>query len=165
MNDNDVDLGALSAQLMENKVAFGTDNPVNEALGHDVTRAIATAEDAGTGSLGVVVLESTWRHPAQLRDIAEDLRLSTDLDTIVVRTPNATAAASDTLTRAQVERGEYALISQPDYAVGVEAFGRQAEATVISWIAISATLVAGIIAVAVWTYMRTLTDVTRNSRA
>lgn len=151
MAPSDIDLDALATQLSERGVAFGTPNPVNEALGADLRRAIDTVQQQGMGPVGYVVLETTPERPGDLRDIAQDLQIATGLDTVVVRTPRTTAAVSDSLTRAEVESGQFALISEPDYAAGLEAFAAEAGGFSIPWVAAGALIIAVLAAVAIAT--------------
>ena len=150
-----VNLDALAAQLTSNKIAFGTENPNNAQLAQELGRAIENVESSGMGPVGVVVLEATPERVGDLRDIAQDLQNTTQLATVVVRTPRSTAAVSDSLTRAQVERGQFALISQPDYPAGIEAFAAEAQAgpsAQCSWGLVCALAVALIALVAAGTW-------------
>lgn len=130
----------LAAQLADDGVAFGTENPVNEQLQRDLLSALAEVAPTPTGRAGMIVLEQTGQPAGELRDLAQDVKAMTDFDTVIVRTPAATAAVSDTLTRAQVEKAQYALIVEPDYAAGVRAFGAEADSFAVPW-----GLVAGVL--------------------
>lgn len=148
---------SLRAQLIDDAVAFGTDNPVNEALQADLIGALSDIEagEAGApgpaGHTGIVVLEQTGQPAGQLRDLAQDLKNATDadaaFDTVIVRTPASTAAVSDSLSRAQVEKGQYALIAEPDYAEGIRSFAAEADGFAVPWALVSVILLA-LIAVA-----------------
>ena len=143
---------SLRAQLIDDAVAFGTDNPVNEALQADLIGAISdiqAGEPGATGPaghVGIVVLEQTDQPAGQLRDLAQDLKNATDtdaaFDTVFVRTPASTAAVSDNLSRAQVEKGQYALINEPDYAEGIRAFAAEADGFAVPWGLTSVVLIA-----------------------
>ncbi|WP_297851002.1 DUF6676 family protein [uncultured Corynebacterium sp.] len=130
---NAPDFDGLAAQLNDDNVAFGTANPVNDALQTDLLGALDELEAGEIGPTGVVVLETTGQRPGELRDLAQDLQHATGLDTVIVRTPASTAAVSDSLNRAQIEKGQYALIAEPDYAAGVRAFGAEAEGFTVPW--------------------------------
>lgn len=148
---------SLRTQLIDDAVAFGTDNPVNEALQADLIGAISDIEAGKPGAtgpaghVGIVVLEQTDQPAGQLRDLAQDLKNATDtdaaFDTVIVRTPASTAAVSDNLSRAQVEKGQYALINEPDYAEGIRAFAAEADGFAIPW-ALVAVLLVALVAVA-----------------
>ncbi|MDK8625041.1 DUF6676 family protein [Corynebacterium appendicis] len=158
MDPSAPDFDSLRAQLIDDAVAFGTDNPVNDALQADVLSALSDirAGEAGAagpaGRIGVVVLEQTGQPAGHLRDLAQDLKNATNaeaaFDTVIVRTPASTAAVSDSLSRAQVEKGQYALISEPDYAEGVRAFAAAADGFSVPWLLVAVTLVALLIVVA-----------------
>ncbi len=138
---------SLRAQLIDDAVAFGTDNPANGALQVDLHGALAdihAGEPGATGPagrVGVVVLEQTGQPAGQLRDLAQDLKNVTDadaaFDTVIVRTPASTAAVSDSLSRAQVEKGQYALIGEPDYAEGLRAFSAEAGGFAVPWVLVT----------------------------
>ncbi|WP_291313597.1 DUF6676 family protein [Corynebacterium sp. UBA2622] len=139
----DVDMNSLATQLRAGEVAFGTANPANPALGEHISATLHSVDTAGMGPVGVVVLESTPAHPADLRDIAQDLADATERDTVVVRTPQASGAVSHRLTRAEVERGQRAMMTQPDYGDGIRAFAEDAHAGGMNWAVVAfATVVA-----------------------
>nr|VDG63622.1 Uncharacterised protein [Streptococcus thermophilus] len=157
----EADLDQLSAQLRDGRVAFGTENPANEALGADLRGAmgnIATSEAAEVGEMGVVVLETTPERPGDLRDIAQDLQNATGLDTVVVRTPQSAAAVSDSLSRAEIESGQLAMVAEPDYAVGLEAFAAEAGGFAVPWsvvgvvlaVIVAAAVLATVVSVKLW---------------
>lgn len=150
MDPSAPDFESLASQLNDDAVAFGTDNPVNAALQEDLLGALSDLEGRTNGSAGMAVLETTGQPAGQLRDLAQDLKDATGLDTVIVRTPASTAAVSGSLTRAQVEQGQYALISEPDYAAGVRAFGEEAAELSVPWLAvICAVVIVAAVAVVV----------------
>ncbi|MCQ4627140.1 hypothetical protein KBX17_04855 [Corynebacterium sp. CCUG 65737] len=151
----EADLDALSAQLRDGRVAFGTDNPANESLAADLTRAMGNIDAAGAadvGDIGVVVLETTPERPGDLRDIAQDLQNVTGLDTVVVRTPNSAAAVSNSLSRAEIESGQLAMVGEPDYAVGLEAFAAEADGFAPPWVVVFLVLAAIVAVVVLMTF-------------
>lgn len=143
----DVDVDALAAQLAHAPVAFGTENPANAVLGRDLVSAIEAVNDADLGSVGVVVLEQTPPHVPDVRDIAQDVANASGLDTVVVRTPQVAVGVSDTLTRAEVEQGQRAMVAEPDYVQGFNEFVHAADAFTVPWGAVVA-LAVGVLAAA-----------------
>ena len=129
----DVDMASLEAQLQEDGIAFGTDNPVNVPLEAAMRDALTQAPSDDMGEAGLVVLEQTPPQIADLRDVAQDLLNGTGYDTVVVRTPNAAIAVSDSLSRAAIERGQTAMVAQPDYPQGVVAFAEAAQGHSVAW--------------------------------
>ena len=123
-------LEELVSQLASSSVAFGTDNPVNAALGPALEDALA---EANLDPAGMIVLEQTPPVIADLRDLAQDAAAETGLDTVLVRTPQVAVGVSDSLTRAQVERGEQTMVAEPDYVVGVHAFADAANTFSVNW--------------------------------
>ena len=139
----DVDMASLEAQLQEDGIAFGTDNPVNVPLEAAMRDALTQAPSDDMGEAGLVVLEQTPPQIADLRDVAQDLLNGTGYDTVVVRTPNAAIAVSDSLSRAAIERGQTAMVAQPDYPQGVVAFVEAAQGHSVAWgIAVGSVVLA-----------------------
>lgn len=126
-------LEELVSQLASSSVAFGSDNPVNAELGPALEAALTDANTVSFGPAGMIVLEQTPPVIADLRDLAQDTAAETGLDTVLVRTPHVAVGVSDSLTRAQVERGERAMVAEPDYVVGVNAFAEVASSFSVNW--------------------------------
>ena len=147
-------LEELVSQLSSSSVAFGTDNPVNAALGPALEDALA---EANLDPAGMIVLEQTPPVIADLRDLAQDAVAETGLDTVLVRTPHVAVGVSDSLTRAQVERGERAMAAEPDYVAGVHAFANSAESFSVNWplaVAVIVVVLAAVAAVAAFSARR-----------
>ena len=123
----------LVSQLASSSVAFGTDNPVNAELGPALEVALDDASTAPFDPAGMIVLERTPPVIADLRDLAQDAAAETGLNTVLVRTPEVAVGVSNSLTRAQVERGERAMVAEPDYVAGVHAFTDAANAFSVNW--------------------------------
>ena len=138
-------LEELVSQLASSSVAFGTDNPVNAELGPALEDALA---EANLDPAGMIVLEQTPPVIADLRDLAQDAAAETGLDTVLVRTPQVAVGVSDSLTRAQVERGERAMVAEPDYVAGVHAFADAANGFTVNWPLAVAVVVLALAAVA-----------------
>lgn len=138
-------LEELVSQLASSSVAFGTDNPVNAELGPALEDALA---EANLDPAGMIVLEQTPPVLADLRDLAQDAAAETGLDTVLVRTPQVAVGVSDSLNRAQVERGERAMAAEPDYVAGVHAFADAAESFSVNWPLAVAVIVVVLAAVA-----------------
>lgn len=126
-------LEELASQLASSPVAFGTDNPVNAELGPALEAALADANTDAFAPVGMIVLEQTPPVIADLRDLAQDAAAETGLDTVLVRTPQVAVGVSDSLARAQVERGERTMVAEPDYVVGVHAFADAANTFSVNW--------------------------------
>lgn len=154
----DVDIDAIAGQLASAPVAFGSQNPINEQLGHDIADAIGRVDSANAGdlgSVGVVVLEHTPPHVPDVRDIAQDVANASGLDTVVVRTPHVAVGVSDTLSRAEVEQGQRAMVAEPDYARGLEAFAEASNAFSVPWVPVMIVIVAALILAAAFTFRST----------
>lgn len=141
-------LEELVSQFVSSSVAFGTDNPVNAELGAALEAALADANTDSFDPAGMIVLEQTPPVIADLRDLAQDAATETGLDTVLVRTPHVAVGVSDSLTRAQVERGERAMVAEPDYVAGVHAFADAAESFLVNWPLVVAVIVVVLTAVA-----------------
>ena len=143
-------LEELVSQLASSSVAFGSDNPVNAELGAALEAALADANTVSFGPAGMIVLEQTPPVVADLRDLAQDTAAETGLNTVLVRTPHVAVGVSDSLTRAQVERGERAMVAEPDYVVGVNAFTDAATSFSVNWplaVAVIVVVLAAVTAV------------------
>lgn len=138
-------LEELVSQLSSSSVAFGTDNPVNAALGPALEDALA---EANLDPAGMIVLEQTPPVIADLRDLAQDAAAETGLDTVLVRTPQVAVGVSDSLNRAQVECGERAMAAEPDYVAGVHAFADAANLFSVNWPLVVAAVLVVLAAVA-----------------
>lgn len=138
----------LVSQLDSSAVAFDTDNPVNPELGAALRDTLADADTAGFDPVGIIVLEQTPPVVADLRDLAQDAAAEAGLDTVLVRTPHVAVGASDSLTRAQVERGERAMVAQRDYPAGVDAFVDAATSFSVNWPLVTAVSVLALVAAA-----------------
>ena len=138
-------LEELVSQLDSSSVAFGTDNPVNAELGPALEDALA---EANLDPAGMIVLEQTPPVIADLRDLAQDAAAETGLDTVLVRTPQVAVGVSDSLNRAQVERGERAMAAEPDYVAGVHAFADAANLFSVNWPLVVAAVLVVLAAVA-----------------
>ena len=145
---NEATLEELVSQLASSPVAFGTDNPVNAELGPALHNALAAASADSFDPAGMIVLEQTPPVVADLRDLAQDAAAETGLDTVLVRTPQVAVGVSDSLTRAQVERGERAMVAEPDYVAGVHAFADAANSFSLNWPLTVAVIVVVLAAVA-----------------
>lgn len=145
---NEATLEELVSQLASSPVAFGTDNPVNAELGPALHNALAAASADSFDPAGMIVLEQTPPVVADLRDLAQDAAAETGLDTVLVRTPQVAVGVSDSLTRAQVERGERAMVAEPDYVAGVHAFADAANSFSLNWPLTVAVVVVVLAAVA-----------------
>lgn len=138
----------LVSQLDSSAVAFDTDNPVNPELGAALRDTLANADTAGFDPVGIIVLEQTPPVVADLRDLAQDAAAEAGLDTVLVRTPQVAVGASDSLTRAQVEHGERAMVAQRDYPAGVDAFVDAATSFSVNWPLVTAVSVLALAAAA-----------------
>lgn len=144
-------LEELVSQLASSSVAFGTDNPVNAELGPALEDALA---EANLDPAGMIVLEQTPPVLADLRDLAQDAAAETGLDTVLVRTPQVAVGVSDSLNRAQVERGERAMAAEPDYVAGVHAFADAANLFSVNWPLVVAAVLVVLAAVAAFSARR-----------
>lgn len=111
----DVDLEALTADLEDDSVAVGAlgeEYPDLEGYLHEVVQ-VAAAD--GRGKYAFVALDRMPDMPADMRDIAQEILLRTDADTVVVRSPHYGTIVSSTHTRAEIEAAEQVIFHDPDY--------------------------------------------------
>lgn len=124
-------IDSLAAQLRQDGIAFGDPAGPHYALRADLVRALDEAP--GDGDAGVVVLDATPLHGAQLRDLAQDLQIETGLGTVLIRTPHLAIGVSENYTRAEIEQAQRAMVAEPDYGAGVAQFFTRAEAFAVPW--------------------------------
>ena len=74
----------------------------------------------GRGSFGFVALDETPAQTADLRDIAQELLDTTNINTIIVRAPGSGAIVSDQYSRKTVELAQWDLLGNPDYVSAVD---------------------------------------------
>lgn len=148
MRSADIDVSSLIHQLREDNIALEV---ANEGLEKHIA-------DALPENHGVVVLEHTPPHIPNVRDLAQDLANETGIDTVIVRTPDVAIAVSSSLTRAQVEQGERAMVAQPDYGDGLRAFLSTSTQTQPAWLPIflAIVVVTTVVIVASWRAVKPL---------
>lgn len=148
MRSADIDVSSLIHQLREDNIALEV---ANEGLEKHIA-------DALPENHGVVVLEHTPPHIPNVRDLAQDLANETGIDTVIVRTPDVAIAVSNSLTRAQVEQGERAMVAQPDYGDGLRAFLSTSTQTQPAWLPIflAIVVVTTVVIVASWRAVKPL---------
>lgn len=149
----DVDLDDLTRQLDEDAVAFGVFVPGEKAadLEPGLLDAVARAEGTDFGSLGFVVLERTPPHTADIRDVAQELLMATDVDTVIVRAPHSGAVVSETHSRAALEVAQYPFLGNPDIVGATHRFVDDVSAAAASWPSAVALILAGVAATAAFT--------------
>lgn len=145
MTPAEIELDVLECQLRNTGVAFGTGAGSDTELAEQLTGAIHDVVNvAGLNAeqVGVVVLGHVAAPAPDIRDVAQDLQHATGLDTVLLRTPDVAVGVSEEFTRAQVEVGERAMASQPDYASGVSAFFHAARDFEPAWLTLGMLAVA-----------------------
>ncbi len=143
----DVDIDDLARQLDEDSVAVGEAHAGLEPALADV---VGRAEGADFGSLGIVVLDHTPPRTADLRDVAQDLQLATDLDTVLLRTPSSGAVVSDVHDRARLESAQHLFLGDPDIPAAAHRFVDQVSASGVNWglVAVVAVVLMAVVAAA-----------------
>ena len=150
-----VDIDDLSRQLAEDSVAFGSFVPVEQvsSLEPGLIDAVSHAEQSGFGSLGVVVLEHTPPHTPDLRDVAQDLLLGADVDTVIVRAPESGAIVSDVHSRSAIESAQYSFLGDPDVVGAAHRFIDDVTGAGITWPIVAVALlltIAAVVALTAW---------------
>ncbi|AGF72504.1 DUF6676 family protein [Corynebacterium halotolerans] len=150
----DIDIDDLTRQLEEDSVAVGENHGGLEPALLD---AVAYAEANDFGPLGVVVLDRTPPQTADLRDVAQDLQLATDLGTVLVRTPSSGAVVSEVHTRAELESAQHPFLGNPDIPAATHQFIDQVNAAGINWTLVTVLVLVVVVAVAAATACSALT--------
>lgn len=149
----DVDLDDLRHQLGEDAVAFGTLVPEGRAaeLEPGLLGAVDHARDTDFGTLGIVLLERTPPQAADMRDVAQELLMSTDLDTVIVRSPHSGAVVSDMHSRAELEMAQYPFLGNADIVGAAHRFVDDVNVAAANWPSAAALILLGIAGTAVFT--------------
>lgn len=121
MIPENIDLKQLASELGDDAVSMGERTGSQfPTLEHDLINAVSTAESSDFGSLGIVVLDDTPVVTSDLRDIAQELLMQSDLDSVIVRAPLSGAVVSDVHSRAALESGQHDMLGTTDYVLGTE---------------------------------------------
>ena len=104
----------LAAQLNDDSVVLGAYGREHPGAEQDIATILANAENQGRGSFGFVALDETPAQTADLRDIAQELLDTTNINTIIVRAPGSGAIVSDQYSRKTVELAQWDLLGNPD---------------------------------------------------
>ncbi|RNE49170.1 DUF6676 family protein [Corynebacterium alimapuense] len=153
-----VDIPNLAQQLQEDSVAFGNPDAVNMGAGLEpgLVSAVTHAESIDVGPVGVVVLDFTPNITADLRDIAQELLMATDLDTIIVRAPGTGAIVSETHSRSAIESAQHAFLGNPNIEEGTFYFLDQLANAGANWFLMglfALFAIALVIALTIWGFM------------
>lgn len=154
-----VDFESLKTQLSAGNAAFEpfTSTVLDHATLENALQHANSITDESGGTVAVAFLDSTPTQLADLRDIAQDLQLSTTHDTVIIQAPGGVGAASGSLTRAQVEIGEHALISSvPEWGPASFMEAAHSAESIIPWGLMVALASAIIVTVLLATLTRTL---------
>lgn len=115
----------------------------------DLINVVTDAKESDFGSLGVVILDETPVMTSNLRDIAQELLIQTDLDTVVVRAPMSAAVVSDVHSRAALESGQHDLLGTTDYVLGTELLVQDVTESTVGNIDWGQLLIWGLVALAI----------------
>lgn len=143
MTDIYANFPSLAEQLRTSGVAF-------EREGEAVAQIRETVGQVRNSATGIVFLDHTPEHVPHLRDLAQDLANETGLDTVIIRTSNVAVGVSDTLTRAEVEEGQRAMVGQADPANGLSEFYAASNGFDVPWVGLTAAMIiAAVLIIAV----------------
>ncbi|WJZ02683.1 Rv1476 family membrane protein [Corynebacterium freiburgense] len=115
MIPQDVDLDALAADINEDSVAVGTLGEQYPNLESELEAVAQQARADGHGEYAFVALDRMPDMPADMRDIAQELLLRTQAETVVVRSPYYGTIVSSEHTRADIEAAEKVIFNDPNY--------------------------------------------------
>lgn len=137
------DYSAIIAQLESDGVAFHH-SPADKELETKLIDALASHPEGE--SLGIVVAG-----PGEGgRNLAEDVLLATELDSVIVRTPEGATGATNDHTRASFEAALDQMAATGDYVEGLHIFLNEVAEHATNWALIAILLVAAIALVAFW---------------
>lgn len=143
-----VDIADLSAQLREDQLAIGPNADFGRIQESELLDVLSVSnQESGAGvdgraDFGLALIDVPFGKAADLRDVAQELQLNTEIETIVVRTPTAGAAVSELHSRAELEAAESAF-AHVQTSTGFHNFVDTLSSTPIQWsvVAIALTVV------------------------
>ena len=128
-----VDIADLSAQLEDDRLAFGPHAEFARQQEPQLEQAVATVNNIDDGqTVGVALVDVYVDKAADLRDLAQELQRETELDTVIVRTPHGGSAVSEHFSRANLEAAETAFKDAP-IDVGVVNYVNELSQPLVSW--------------------------------
>lgn len=112
----DINVEDLHAQLQADGIALESSN---DLLHQDLEFALSYAEEKGMHDVGVVIIDRVPAHYADMRDIAQELALRAELDTVILKAPGTGAIVSTDYSRAEIEAIQGAFFAEPNYGLGM----------------------------------------------
>ena len=161
-----VDIADLSTQLREDQLAIGPNAEFGRMQESELLDVLSVSnQESGLGvyggaDFGLALIDVPVGKAADLRDVAQELQLNTEIETIVVRTPTAGAAVSEFYSRAELEAAESAF-AHVQTSTGLHNFVDELSGTPIQW-GIVAIALAIVIAAALITSWSLVTKSLRN---
>ena len=161
-----IDIADLSAQLREDQLAIGPNAEFGRMQESELLDVLSVSnQESGLGvyggaDFGLALIDVPVGKAADLRDVAQELQLNTEIETIVVRTPTAGAAVSELYSRAELEAAESAF-AHVHTSTGLYNFVDELSGTPIQW-GIVAIALAIVIAAALITSWSLVTKSLRN---
>lgn len=121
MIPENVDVARLSMELDADGVAMGeVTGGLHPTLEADLIDVLNNAGSSDFGSVGMIVLDETPAATSDLRDIAQEALMQSNVETVIVRSPHSAAVVSDVHSRATLESGQHDLLSTWDYVHGTK---------------------------------------------
>lgn len=117
-------LDSIAEQLAADGVAFTYEHPDNASLNDALVPALQHIPSDDGQRAGIIITDNGPHAVGELRNLAQDAKDATGFDTVVVRSFTQSAAVSDSIPRADLELGKKAMLDEPDFVVGVAAFGQ-----------------------------------------
>ena len=143
----------LAAQLNDDSVVLGAYGREHPGAEQDIATILANAENQGRGSFGFVALDETPAQTADLRDIAQELLDTTNINTIIVRAPGSGAIVSDQYSRKTVELAQWDLLGNPDYVSAVDNYVASVSSDSTPWGLVTVGLCLVIVAAVMCTFL------------
>lgn len=145
----DTDIADLSGQLADNRVAIGAVAEEYPTMEGELAEVMGQAEAEGFGATGIALLDHTPEQPADLRDIAQELLMAGELDTVIVRAPASGAIVSDIHSRAEIESAQWRFLGDSDYVAATRTLIDEINSAGISWGGVTALALLALLVVVV----------------
>ncbi|WKD59278.1 DUF6676 family protein [Corynebacterium caspium] len=121
----------LADKINIDQVLVMPENAESQALSLELEQVLpkmAQELNLEVEDIAFIALDFTPEHLPELRDLAQDLQLSTTRELVVIRAPGGAGSVSTVLSRAQIEAGEAAMMASPDYVAGLKFYSEAAAA-------------------------------------
>lgn len=144
MTLENIDVASLRDQVNVDGVAIGQLGQQYPLLEQELIDAARYGSESGFGRTAFVILDHTPSGVATTRDVAQEILITTNFDTVIVRAPVSGAVVSHDYSRAAIESAQYDFLADPEIAAASRTFMDTLNHQSYPWMAIN-LIIAGLI--------------------